>query len=546
MPYASLEELPATVRDNLPKHGQEIYQAAFNSAWEGTCTGRDDQEVCATRIAWSAVKNAYHKDDAGTWIQNKCVGPRCFFGNAVKITTHDAVLFTLNRWLLYGKGRIFNAVENFEGTESAWDKVPLIYAQEHPDPDLIEEDLKKALESVQTGEGKTGQLCGSISNTEVVIPGQPRLESKITFSDPVVEKRYKAGELSLSIAYRCTESKQEKGHLTGKVKPNHILIFVQDDANQPRDPGAMLLNKGEVAEVDNVTKFENTGRVISTANKSRFKQALDSLWGLFAEMAGDGDENLQNAGPAVPPNPSGFGIGNDAPGCKIAEKDFPAGTPLSEIRQRFAYDDGSGNYSGLSLPHHYVNGDVAPNCVRAAMQAIGGARSGQPMDLGGKETAVKAHLQAHLDAIATATGTVAKNQDDKMTEELEVKLKAAEEAIKAKELELANKTAEFDALKKESEARNAALKTFEQKQNDTEWETLKNKRIPVGWLKGEGKEVELRKEYETDKPAFLNKLLDHPKGESTPEEGEQYAANKGGNDTLAIVRELRTDTGRMR
>jgi cation transport regulator len=34
MPYNSLAELPGQVRDNLPKHAQEIYQAAYNSAWE--------------------------------------------------------------------------------------------------------------------------------------------------------------------------------------------------------------------------------------------------------------------------------------------------------------------------------------------------------------------------------------------------------------------------------------------------------------------------------------------------------------------------------
>ena len=34
MPYKSVRELPESVRDNLPKHAQELYQEAFNSAWE--------------------------------------------------------------------------------------------------------------------------------------------------------------------------------------------------------------------------------------------------------------------------------------------------------------------------------------------------------------------------------------------------------------------------------------------------------------------------------------------------------------------------------
>ncbi len=32
MPYNTLSELPAAVKDHLPKHGQEIFLAAFNSA----------------------------------------------------------------------------------------------------------------------------------------------------------------------------------------------------------------------------------------------------------------------------------------------------------------------------------------------------------------------------------------------------------------------------------------------------------------------------------------------------------------------------------
>lgn len=32
MPYRTLAELPDSVRDHVPKHAQEIYKEAFNSA----------------------------------------------------------------------------------------------------------------------------------------------------------------------------------------------------------------------------------------------------------------------------------------------------------------------------------------------------------------------------------------------------------------------------------------------------------------------------------------------------------------------------------
>jgi cation transport regulator len=62
MPYDSLKDLPERVRDNLPHHGQEIYKEAFNSALE-----EYKEEETAHKVAWSAVKNKYEKDDNGKW-----------------------------------------------------------------------------------------------------------------------------------------------------------------------------------------------------------------------------------------------------------------------------------------------------------------------------------------------------------------------------------------------------------------------------------------------------------------------------------------------
>ena len=68
MPYETLTDLPDSVRDNLTKHAQEIYQAAFNSAWEQYDQPeerRDDasREETAHKVAWSAVKQEYEKRD---------------------------------------------------------------------------------------------------------------------------------------------------------------------------------------------------------------------------------------------------------------------------------------------------------------------------------------------------------------------------------------------------------------------------------------------------------------------------------------------------
>lgn len=67
MPYNSTDDLPESVKNNLPSHAQRIYMKAFNSAWDGTCKDSDDKEACSAKVAWSAVKNSYEKDEEGSW-----------------------------------------------------------------------------------------------------------------------------------------------------------------------------------------------------------------------------------------------------------------------------------------------------------------------------------------------------------------------------------------------------------------------------------------------------------------------------------------------
>lgn len=66
MPYKSLSDLPDNVKNNLPKHAQEIYRAAFNSAWNeykdsDKRQGDTPREETAHKVAWAAVKKKYEK-----------------------------------------------------------------------------------------------------------------------------------------------------------------------------------------------------------------------------------------------------------------------------------------------------------------------------------------------------------------------------------------------------------------------------------------------------------------------------------------------------
>lgn len=72
MPYDSLDELPEGVKSNLLKHAQEIFLEAFNNAWDEykepkERRGSASREETSFKVAWAAVKKAYHKDRSGKW-----------------------------------------------------------------------------------------------------------------------------------------------------------------------------------------------------------------------------------------------------------------------------------------------------------------------------------------------------------------------------------------------------------------------------------------------------------------------------------------------
>jgi cation transport regulator len=72
MTYHSLAELPDSVKDSLPKHAQEIYKEAYNSAWDqysdpNKRRGNESREAVSRKVAWSAVEKKYEKKD-GRWM----------------------------------------------------------------------------------------------------------------------------------------------------------------------------------------------------------------------------------------------------------------------------------------------------------------------------------------------------------------------------------------------------------------------------------------------------------------------------------------------
>jgi cation transport regulator ChaB/uncharacterized tellurite resistance protein B-like protein len=69
MPYKEMKDLPEAVK-GLPAHGQEIWMAAFNAAFQEY---KGDEEKCMA-TAWAAVGNKYEKNASGEWVAIKAAG----------------------------------------------------------------------------------------------------------------------------------------------------------------------------------------------------------------------------------------------------------------------------------------------------------------------------------------------------------------------------------------------------------------------------------------------------------------------------------------
>lgn len=207
--------------------------------------------------------------------------------------THDTILQTLERWLTYENGDTFLGVDAFKGTEPLWEQVPAIFAQDHPDMALVTTDLDAAVKAV----GGTLLPPGTVSNYQVVIPGQPRLIANTRFSDPTLQKLYDAGKLSLSTGFYARE---KDGRIVGQIEPNHVLIFEQDDQNQPRDRGAMFLNH-EGHPMPETEEKPNKGAVFSKKNLSLIEQAVAALTAMLAGLKNDvTDSDTEKAAKAAP------------------------------------------------------------------------------------------------------------------------------------------------------------------------------------------------------------------------------------------------------
>lgn len=225
-------------------------------------------------------------------------------GNAEQ---HEVILQALNRYIPYERDnktvKVYYGLDNFTGTEPGWNKAHVFFQEDgtHPDMADVVRDPEGAIKRVN------GRRAGALLNSLVLPgPGQPRLKSYIQFMDPEVAALYAAGELGVSTALY---SKLEQGKLSGKVVPNHVLLF-RTGKTQPRDLGSMFLNS-DFLESNDPKEGEKIDKLDEILNGF-----TNSLKGLFNSGGpggngggGDGGQGGNGGGPGGngPGGPGGEG-----------------------------------------------------------------------------------------------------------------------------------------------------------------------------------------------------------------------------------------------
>jgi cation transport regulator len=253
MPYGTISDLPDPVRKALPAHGQEIFLAAFNSAYGGSCKDDTDQEGCANAVAWSAVKKNYRKNgDEWTKIEN-------LFSNSEPVTVHDVVFQRLDVFHNNNGGQVLYPAEQFRGNVPAWDGLPVVYDRgfatvtpsEHPGFEPMSSDLSLP-------EKSRFVKVGATTGAHIPETGEPVLKGQIAFTCPHCSKMAERGELSLSTGLSAPTMMLTNGKKTiaGQPVPNHILVFKRGGCPNcyPNDNGARFENLAGGDEMDEESK----------------------------------------------------------------------------------------------------------------------------------------------------------------------------------------------------------------------------------------------------------------------------------------------------
>ena len=463
--------------------------------------------------------------------------------------SHDAILQFLNRVI----GDLYFPLESFTSTADQWNGIPIVFATVHPDLKAFDEDRDRELARIG------GRIVGFIQHAHIVTVGHPRLMGQLIFTDNGQCSQYiQQGVLSLSTGFWCrTNRRVNPATLDGITKPNHVLVFVEDLKNQPKDQGSIILNKeerkycglkGKTEKAgDNVDQVINTGKVISAKNLARFQkivsklheifgahqEAVKDMEGVLGEMTAERSDVNGDYHSILPPT-----------GATDMPEAFAAGKVTNDMLSdatNYPPTGGMGDQTSMKQAETSGNPPVVPDkkALPDGKPVVpGGAVEEMDMDndMNEKLTAMGFKVE---DGAAFITQLKQMMEDKKALEErvnctmkelneMKAQKQKDDSAAEAKEKEAKKLLEEADAEEEtEKKAMKQKVEVLTQKVQDLKFEQLVQK-LPKGKApKTDADLVALRKTFDEDggQERIMNMILESAKGfkPATKEEGLGHA-----------------------
>jgi flagellar biosynthesis chaperone FliJ len=452
-------------------------------------------------------------------------------------------------------------------------------AKDHPDLKAFDEQREKELARIG------GIIVGDVQHANIVTVGHPRLMGQLRFTDTgEMSQHILNGKLSLSTGFWChTDRRSSTRTLVGDVKPNHVLVFVEDLKNQPKDQGSVILNKeerkfchaneeaaslikeaGEIVEETEQDAITNVGKVISQKNCSRLQkiisklkevfgshnEAIKDMEGLFSDMVGgrsdvNGDYQsvLPPTGATDQPELAAAGkesVGNDrlrdaitypATGGMRAEtsmkqKAETAGTTVGDAMTTEKPELAEQTQKSMK--------DLTPFKKAFNKDGDPGSETAAPTETPEEETEDEDEMMnADMKGALEKMGFKYENGAAFLTQlkQMLADKKALEERVNKSDAELAE-------FKKGKENAEEELEEKKQKIATMQFDEFKNK-LPKGmYPKTPEAETQLRKDWDADPVSVTNKVMDSARG-LKPGTKEEGVTNTATEQKLAAIEEIK-------
>jgi hypothetical protein len=159
---------------------------------------------------------------------------------ATAVVFKNSTLNTLNRWIPDKNTGSYFTLEAFKADLQYWEGCPIVRANEHLNP--LNPDFNAELKRVN------GRIVGYATKPRIEVAGTARLMAELPVSDAECLKDHAEGHLTGSTAF--TAYRNREGRIVHTIRPHHILLFREDENNQPRDK-SVLINKMEVVDMGN-------------------------------------------------------------------------------------------------------------------------------------------------------------------------------------------------------------------------------------------------------------------------------------------------------